>query len=1154
MMIFNDVTPDSSHLCTQNGFKAVIARCSGVIGNNARQDWALHELEIDADDYRWIASWTETLSPSVVSYWLQISNDNFEDTSLQYPAVIGTLFILQAIDHCVMGRPLANDWPLPIKRVFPSEVGSLLFNDDEPGPFYLRAINLAARKLKIKTGISENAKQWLRETIALQIRPDVANRPTTPAWIAVAQAHVLEQTRPANISVRTNDLFPDIDPQAGAAYVEMIAQRILSRASERSFINRPWSLAELFPTDIDYIWLRIWIKKLDANTVRHCLNQSHRFAWSGREYPFQAALGLVLLLWISEEARRKAAEGWLWKWIPRDAFQPEVRQILFNQQNPSPMLKDAIEVAARRFNLRHVFGVEGTQQWMDTVFLQIGFTQRGMQVRLPYWLAGQTQTFSIKNLLDQQAGSEKFIELWNALKQCRQGIIDTEQVISKIQDNPWILPEWIPGIVTVARYQIDQEYAIEGDSDAGVESALVSTPMFRWLPPASPYFVCKLGDLSHLDLFDQVYTIEVNGHPVSQLNRQPNGRYLINGAEELRISLENPFAKIRIVSSQDEVLASQIVELWPENEDVTVFRLANGRMVDDPYQNALTTNVTYAILTQSDLRIDPQPASWVNLSRYRLYYLPSGWGKNTKVLLDDFVLWEPVIDTPIPTPSIAAQITLQLDNNHPKSLIRWGEKIYVKVNHPAEARIHFVRYNGKELDFNQLTPQSGRIGPVKVAPGSTKDLLELKIGLVHDGRLVRLTKNLEVHQIGVARLIPNGWIAESKNYKLGVETARRSKFKIKPPKYWNDAERQTSDWSLMEGDLWVKRLSIRQGPVGTLSGWGAPITLRLGPYNAEKDAMTIAESVIDHGILRDVDLTENQVILNLSTDINPDDRYSVVVWHTDGKITQHRPVRGETNYQWTFESNIPMSDLLAMGISFEKYRLGAWWKNDWASNLATAAANDPQLMAEMIRWLHLPILSNNCIDQVRKVAHEYPTEFLTAWLQPETAGSILQPGELNEGWLAAIRSIFINLNPEAVDVDQLFKNLSAAQFLNVRVSEVSWRLLKVDPRLLFKVIKKWISQQQDTTDARQIVKNIRHQFAEANNEDAYAAKMSALISDSAREWGVDEFFITNGIVSRAVASTDLNPLTRRDEMNIALAISSETLRRLLAISLLKLLS
>ena len=218
------------------------------------------------------------------------------------------------------------------------------------------------------------------------------------------------------------------------------------------------------------------------------------------------------------------------------------------------------------------------------------------------------------------------------------------------------------------------------------------------------------------------------------------------------------------------------------------------------------------------------------------------------------------------------------------------------------------------------------------------------------------------------------------------------------------------------------------------------------------------------------------------------------------------------------------------------------------------AANDPQLTAEMIRWLHLPVLSNNYSDHVRKVAHEYPTEFLTAWLQPETAGSILQPGELNEGWLAAIRSIFINLNPEAVDVDQLFKDLSAGQFLNVRVSEVSWRLLKVDPRLLFKVIKKWISQQQDTADARQVVKNIRHQFAEANNEDAYAAKKKALISDSAKEWGVDEFFITNGIVSRAVASADLTHLTRRDEMNIALAISSETLRRLLAISLLKLLS
>ena len=221
---------------------------------------------------------------------------------------------------------------------------------------------------------------------------------------------------------------------------------------------------------MDYVWLRIWIKKLDENTVRYCLRQSERFSWNGTEYPMQGAFGIALLLWVTEEARRKAAEGSLWNRVPQNAFRQEVRQVLFSQQNPTQILKDCIEIAARRFNLRHVFGIEGTQQWFNTVFLQFGFSKSGMESRLQDWLSGHTLTISIDTLLHEKTKSESFVQLWETLKDYRLRKISREETIERIQNSPWILLEWIPRIVKITEDRTKQNNFAASDVDHEVES------------------------------------------------------------------------------------------------------------------------------------------------------------------------------------------------------------------------------------------------------------------------------------------------------------------------------------------------------------------------------------------------------------------------------------------------------------------------------------------------------------------------------------------------------------------------------------------------------------------------------------------------------------------------------------------------------------
>ena len=67
---------------------------------------------------------------------------------------------------------------------------------------------------------------------------------------------------------------------------------------------------------------------------------------------------------------------------------PVLRALLFVKSGlPRPRVRHAMERACRRFRLRHVFGSEGAQAWLRTVYLQFGITDAGWK-RLPWWLSG----------------------------------------------------------------------------------------------------------------------------------------------------------------------------------------------------------------------------------------------------------------------------------------------------------------------------------------------------------------------------------------------------------------------------------------------------------------------------------------------------------------------------------------------------------------------------------------------------------------------------------------------------------------------------------------------------------------------------------------------------------------------------------------------
>lgn len=205
-------------------------------------------------------------------------------------------------------------------------------------------------------------------------------------------------------------IFQGIPARDGEKTIREGIAAILERAQEQRLLSRKWSLAELQLDTEDYNWLCDWAQNLSGKMVQIWLEERpwRPLSVGTRECTYSAALGSLLLLFAAETARRKATEGFLWSIFQQESFLKSTTHILYAGGQPTRIHKDALEAAARWLNLRHVFGIEGLQNWFDTVYLQFGFTYRGFLRRLPEWLVGQGRTQAIQHLLDGSMKSETF--------------------------------------------------------------------------------------------------------------------------------------------------------------------------------------------------------------------------------------------------------------------------------------------------------------------------------------------------------------------------------------------------------------------------------------------------------------------------------------------------------------------------------------------------------------------------------------------------------------------------------------------------------------------------------------------------------------------------------------------------------------------------
>jgi hypothetical protein len=125
--------------------------------------------------------------------------------------------------------------------------------------------------------------------------------------------------KPSPMDTLPEQIPSKLESDAGSAAIAKTVTDLLRRRDERG-LERPWSVAELGLSADEFLILSTWAAGLDVRTVRLWLGNSWTFETlpSGACYSRQACLGLLLLTFAAEAARREATEGTLWPHVRRD--------------------------------------------------------------------------------------------------------------------------------------------------------------------------------------------------------------------------------------------------------------------------------------------------------------------------------------------------------------------------------------------------------------------------------------------------------------------------------------------------------------------------------------------------------------------------------------------------------------------------------------------------------------------------------------------------------------------------------------------------------------------------------------------------------------------------------------------------------------------
>jgi len=407
----------------------------------------------------------------------------------------------------------------------------------------------------------------------------------------------------------------------------------------------------------------------------------------------------------------------------------------------------------------------------------------------------------------------------------------------------------------------------------------------------------------------------------------------------------------------------------------------------------------------------------------------------------------------------------------------------------------------------------------------------------------------------------------------------------------NDEDNQ--QWHVFEGRRWAASVQQRPQHLTDLHGWGAPLTLRSGPYNSVEPDQPLLRCIVNHGVLQRVTVLANGAVrLSLARRIEPDDRHELLilseeglVWRTsvehvqnDGRNTAEcasaSPVRSswysdfdvaddETCATWhaSLPKELDVTTVVATAIAYDGEWLGSRWTEEWPMLLqSSAAAQEGEAahrledIADVLRWFHLPLVAPDHIDNVRRFGHAFPVAVLFAWLGCRSDSS-LSSVILDEGWLGVVRDVFKDWRPTGLDASDLrsrFEHPSTGPALPLGAT--ASKLSQVHPLLAARVVEAWLNSDEaakhSSKERRVLPWALKDQILRGESHDGLVRRVAQDVARSAEPPDGTIDFVSDprdGLLEKALKlfrNPDSRDVTVVDHGNIDVAMRLDAFRTL----------
>lgn len=961
-------------------------------------------------------------------------------------------------------------------------------------------------------------------------------------------------------------IFAGIAIDVGEKPFRQAAAAILDRADELGLTSRRWSLAELRLDGADYEWLCEWATKLRDPFTRLCLDSWRDAGIPGHDLKVHSALGLVLFALFTETGRRFARSKGLWSHIVDAHFGAYPPTSLFVQGQPSAFLKDALERTARSVGLRHLFGIEGMQNWYDSVQIQFGFSLPSCIPRLAFWLVGQQPPLSAEYLLREgPLYSESFTTLWVSLRRARKQHVTRARCLQVLLASCWVLPDWAEAVLDAA---LADTGGVGRENDE-LELPFLSKPRLEWTPPLVPSFVSEVINLPYFALEAPTYALVIANDKRAQLLRQPDGTYRLEPDEPIRLPLSHTSWRAELVDDLGDVDAVMELRLWDLDEEVTVFKMPGGAAVEDPFTRSLKPGASYALLLPDDLTVRPELSTWQSIpgAESKLWLLPSGWDPSeTGVCLGEREIWHPADGSGAqfepPWVSKVKVIRQALR-------VRIGEQAELDVNHPEGVEVTYVRVNRRPVEFETINSWTTRLAPITIDADPSAHRLRFMIGArcASDERRVRREVEMLIH--GAARLESNGWVALSTDQTITVNETLNLPMKIYPPVGRDQVA--ISEWTLLEGDVFIRRLWSQPRRLERLAGLGAGLSIRRGPFNDPYPPMPVTASVVDHGIVDSVVRSPHnpRFALTVLGHLEPDDgEFQVVWWDTDGSVHTLTPTSWHPQSEglwtvWTVPVPEAANEPLAVGVAYSGSCRGAWWTDDWCECLPDLFEADAGQAAAMVRWLHLPIHQPESLQCVGGLVAADPQAFGEAWARDLHLVEPLRHRVADEAWFSAVRTAIAEANLDSKGLAHLFAGLlSGRERRNADlIEDVVHDLMRLDPLLVYPVMRagvdRFLIPKWGMANSRQALLQIERRLAGFSGESMDADSnidFGGLANALAADLEFHPTFVKKSLFQPAyklALGCDSDEVTDVERANVMLALTNlDPFRRALTILML----